>query len=178
MCYPVTGGRTNMLSLRSKREDDDSAYTPAREKIRLDICPPSAPVRFDIRSLPLRIQGANKKADIAEMSKLPPEDDLWPLVEVANIRREDADKAVAEILPGFIIGWDSPSHQPAKGENPILCCTDAALVLGVLARVRDGIYRSDTTPDYSIGHLANTVFLCCDDRVPAQPRCREMEASS
>ncbi len=176
MCYPVTGGRTNMLSLRSKSEDENN--TPAMKRVRLRIFPPSAPVRFDIRSLPLRVRDANKKAGITELRKLPPENDLWPLVEVANIRREDADKAVAEILPGFIIGWNSPSHQPAKGENPILCCTNLALALGVLARVRDGIYRSDTTPDYSIGHLANMAFLCCDDRIPTQPRLKEGEASS
>lgn len=176
MCYPVTGGRTNILSLRSKSEDENN--TPARVEVRLEICPPSAPVRFDIRSLPLRVQGAQKKADIAELSKLPPENDIWSLVEVANFTREDADKAVAEILPGFIIGWESPSHQPAKGNSLMLCCKNPALALGVLARVRDGIYRSDTTPDYSIGHLANTVFLCCDDRIPTQPRRKERETSS
>ncbi len=95
-----------------------------------------------------------------------------------SITREQADAAVTNRLSGYIFGV--PATRPLPDPEicpPPLLCIDPALTLGLLARVAGCFYREKQLPDYGIGHLASTTFICCDSRISLD-RCIEQEASA
>ncbi len=94
--------------------------------------------------------------------------EVWPLVKPLDVDREQADRAACSQLPGFFFCWNKCSacdeifsvFLPQRR-----LCVEAALALGVMARIRDGFYRSDRTPDYTFGHLMEQFVFIADTRL-------------
>lgn len=146
--------------------------------------PPHAMTFMDSKLLQGAVALRNESAD----------NEIWPLVEQFGLTREAVDAAVLALLPGFIFG-SNPKRYSADPEpeqrffafleqsnrsqdtdgHPLSYCSDPALALGVLARVDGGFYQAGRTPDYSIGHLMETEFICSDPRIPAHPALAGME---
>lgn len=170
MCFP---GRSEkkLSSYWLQSINSCSSYVEHETvNVALVFTPPQSPVCMDIRSLPLQItdkQGRKKKARISDLRKHASTKQIWSLISGPDITREESDRA-AEVLPGFIMGWGNVPDKTGPKNGPVDSCANPALVLGVLARVKDGYYQATCTPDYSIGHLLDTVFICCDDRIPVK----------
>lgn len=93
-------------------------------------------------------------------------DPVWSLLKSTGVTQEDADAAAENFSRGY--AFVNQSQFNVHGTR--LACdykyqyfnfiVEPALLIGLLARVRHGIYHFGLTPDYSIRHLmANEVYL-------------------
>lgn len=112
------------------------------------------------------------RTEVLEPRGVADDDEVWPLVEALNVGREQADQAAAKQLPGYAFYWnynvevfDSFDAEFVPGRR---FCVDPALALGVLARLNDGFYRCDRSPDYTIGNLCEKGAAFGDPRLPGE----------
>lgn len=148
--------------VRAARRQEEEARRARENSLQITIRPHSRPIRFSTAPLAaLGIKVDSENGDFLDQQ-------IWEALGASELSRQLADAAVAEQLPGYIFGWRYDMIGAKESAFHAVDCTDPALVLGVLARVKDGFYQSDRTPDYSVRHLSETVFLCCDPRVPVR----------
>ena len=165
MCYPGREAK-HISSYWGITPDED----PKMKKVTVEFSSVEPSIRFDIGTLtlPAGVHDAEIALSILTGRETSSDEDIWSLMESLGITREAADAAVATYLPGFLFGWKEETTVSSKATTLARPCADPALTLGVLARVKDGFYQSDRTPDYSVRHLSGTVFICCDARVPVR----------
>ena len=98
--------------------------------------------------------------------------EVWPLVKALEVDREQADRAASTQLTGFCFCWNKRSacDEIFAGLLPQrLLCMQPALPLGVMARIKDGFYQSNRTPDYTVGHLIEQFAFINDTQLSGHP---------
>ena len=181
MCHPGRSEK-NLSSYWLKSIESCSSYIKdEKENVAIMFSPAQSPVCFDIKNVTMKMaedKGSQSSTDIITEYSGSRDEDIWLLVGHSGITREAADAAVTKILPGFLFGWKEEMALSGVTASGVRSCADPALTLGLLARVTDGFYQAERTPDYSIGHLLDTVFTCCDERIPAHLDRTKTEAES